>query len=51
MLSNIRSEGNWEAWISFLLEGVCSAADEAERSIGKTVRIDIYDNGKGGWLL
>ena len=33
LLSNIRSEGNWEAWISFFLEGVCSSADEAERSI------------------
>ena len=33
VLSNIRSEGNWEAWISFFLEGVCTAADEAERSI------------------
>ena len=33
VLSNIRSEGNWEAWISFFLEGVCSAADEAERII------------------
>ena len=33
LLSNIRGEGNWEAWISFFLEGVCSAADEAERSI------------------
>jgi Fic family protein len=33
LLSNIRNEGNWEAWISFFLEGVCAAADEAERSI------------------
>lgn len=33
VLSNIRKEGNWEAWISFFLEGVCAAADEAERSI------------------
>lgn len=32
-LSNIRTEGNWEAWISFFLEGVATAADEAERSI------------------
>lgn len=33
LLSTIRSEGNWEAWISFFLEGVCTAAAEAERSI------------------
>ena len=32
LLSAIRTEGNWEAWISFFLEGV-TAATEAERSI------------------
>jgi Fic family protein len=32
-LAAIRTEGNWESWISFFLEGVCVAADEAERSI------------------
>ena len=32
-LSAIRSDGAWEAWISFFLEGVASAATEAERSI------------------
>jgi Fic family protein len=33
LLSGIRTEGNWEAWTSFFLEGVAAAADEAERSI------------------
>lgn len=32
-LSSIRSEGDWEAWIVFFLEGVALAASEAERSI------------------
>ena len=33
LLSNIRLEGDWEAWIVFFLEGVIAAAAEAERSI------------------
>ena len=32
-LSAIRSEGDWEGWIAFFLEGVAVAASEAERSI------------------
>ncbi|MHB1494784.1 MAG: hypothetical protein ACYCUY_04990, partial [Acidithiobacillus sp.] len=32
-LSNIRSEGNWESWVAFFLEGVAIAASGAERSI------------------
>ncbi|MSP96857.1 MAG: Fic family protein [Betaproteobacteria bacterium] len=32
-LGAIRSEGNWEGWISFFIEGVAVAAGEAERSI------------------
>jgi Fic family protein len=32
-LSAIRTEGDWESWIVFFLEGVASAAAEAERSI------------------
>jgi Fic family protein len=32
-LSAIRSEGDWEGWVSFFLEGVASAAADAERSI------------------
>ena len=32
-LSNVRSDGDWEAWIGFFLEGVATAAADAERSI------------------
>ncbi|BAN34855.1 Fic family protein [Sulfuricella denitrificans skB26] len=32
-LSIIRTEGDWEAWVSFFLEGVTAAATEAEGSI------------------
>lgn len=32
-LSSIRVEGDWEGWIAFFLEGVATAAHQAERSI------------------
>jgi Fic family protein len=32
-LSIIRTEGDWEAWAAFFLEGVVKAANDAERSI------------------
>lgn len=32
-LSNIRTEGDWEAWLAFFLEGVAIAAADAEHSI------------------
>lgn len=32
-LSNIRSDGDWEAWVAFFLEGVTTAAGDAERSV------------------
>lgn len=32
-LSAIRTQGDWEGWVSFFLEGVSAAANEAERSI------------------
>lgn len=32
-LSNIRSAGDWEGWVAFFLEGVATAASEAERDI------------------
>jgi Fic family protein len=32
-LSAIRTEGDWEGWLRFFLEGVASAAGEAERAI------------------
>jgi len=33
LLSATRTDGNWEAWVSFFLEGVAHAAAEAERNI------------------
>lgn len=33
LLSGIRTDGAWEAWIAFFLEGVAAAAAEAERSV------------------
>lgn len=32
-LSDIRSDGSWEQWVSFFLEGVEIAAEESQRSI------------------
>jgi Fic family protein len=32
-LSAIRTEGDWESWVMFFLEGVCVAAGDAERNI------------------
>ena len=32
-LSNVRTQGDWEGWVSFFLEGVTIAASEAERGI------------------
>lgn len=32
-LSNIRTEGDWEGWVTFFLEGIATAAADAERSI------------------
>ena len=32
-LSNVRTEGDWEGWVAFFLEGVAVAAQNAERSI------------------
>lgn len=32
-LSYIRTEGDWESWVTFFLEGVCVAAADAEHSI------------------
>ncbi|MDN0075105.1 Fic family protein [Crenobacter sp. SG2303] len=32
-LSTIRTEGDWESWVSFFLEGVATAAADAEKSI------------------
>lgn len=33
LLSGIRTEGNWETWITFFIDGVAAAASQAERNI------------------
>ncbi len=42
-LSNIRTEGDWEAWVTFFLEGVCVAAADAEHSIIEVTRLVAAD--------
>jgi Fic family protein len=32
-LSSVRTEGDWEGWVAFFLEGVALAAQDAERNI------------------
>ncbi len=32
-LSAIRTEGDWEGWLAFFLEGIAAAAEESERTI------------------
>jgi len=32
-LSAIRSEGDWESWVAFFLDGVAAAASQAEKSV------------------
>jgi Fic family protein len=32
-LSAIRTDGDWESWVTFFLEGVASAAEDAEKNI------------------
>ena len=42
-LSAIRTEGDWESWVAFFLEGVASAADEAERNIIDVASLIAHD--------
>ena len=32
-MSNVRTEGDWEGWVAFFLEGVSVAVQDAERGI------------------
>jgi Fic family protein len=45
-LSAIRSDGDWEAWIVFFLEGVVAAAHEAERSVLEIANLVAADRRK-----
>ena len=42
-LSAIRTDGDWEAWVAFFLEGVAVAAVDAERSIIATASLVAAD--------
>ena len=43
LLPGIRTEGDWESWVSFFLEGVTHAATEAERNIVKVASLVAAD--------
>jgi Fic family protein len=45
-LSIIRTEGGWESWVSFFLEGVTVAATEAERNINAIASLIATDRRK-----
>ena len=45
-LSVIRTDGDWESWIAFFLEGVGAAAAEAERSIIEVASLVTADRRK-----
>jgi Fic family protein len=45
-LSIIRTEGDWESWVSFFLEGVAVAAADAERNIIATASLIAADRRK-----
>lgn len=45
-LSAIRTDGDWETWVSFFLEGVATAAHEAERSILNVASLVLADRRK-----
>lgn len=45
-LSGVRTEGDWESWVSFFLEGVTNAAEEAERNIIQIASLIAIDRKK-----
>jgi Fic family protein len=44
-LSTIRTEGDWESWVSFFLEGVAVAAADAEKSIVEVASLVVDPQG------
>jgi Fic family protein len=42
-LSAIRNDGDWEGWVGFFLEGITTAAAEAERSVIAVTRLVTAD--------
>jgi len=46
LLDRVRSDGEWEEWLSFFLEGIESTARNALATAQKLVRLFEQDNGK-----
>jgi len=38
-LQRVRTHGEWEAWISFYLDGILTVADQATKTIGELLRL------------
>ena len=46
LLQRVRSDGAWEDWLAFFLEGVASTAKEADRIADRTVKLFAKDRSK-----
>ena len=46
LLQRVRTEGAWEDWLAFFLEGVASTAQEAADTAEKTLKLFAKDRGK-----
>lgn len=46
LLQRVRTEGAWEDWLAFFLEGVASAAQEAADIAERTLKLFARDRGK-----
>lgn len=46
LLQRVRSEGAWEDWLAFFLEGVASAAQEAAETAERTLKLFARDRNK-----
>lgn len=46
LLQRVRSEGAWEDWLVFFLDGVASAAQEAADTADETLKLFAKDRGK-----
>ncbi len=46
LLSRIRTDGDWEAWVAFFLEGVFTSAEQAEHRLVQLVSLVTKDRRK-----
>ena len=49
-LSAIRTEGDWESWVTFFLEGVATAAGDAEKNIIEVASLVAADRRRPPFL-